>query len=669
MPTASRRARKPLTALALIGAVLAFLLGGAGPASAHAVLTKSDPADTVVLKSAPQHVTLTFTEAVTLSDGSLRVLSPRNERVNKGPVEYVNGKTNTVRVALRDKLIKGTYTVSWRVVSSDSHPISGAFTFSVGKPSATSAVLPSGPSVDPTVSRLYGVARYVAYGGLAMLIGVAGFALLCWPAALGLRLVRRLLLSGWLALVTSTLVLLLLRGAYESGRGVTALFDPSLLGPILAGKTGTALVVRLLLITVAGLALAPITGRLVGRAEGTDRAATESAPGSAETAGNVRAIPPSVGARVAGVLLAVGLAVTWAAAEHASAGLQVPVAIPVAVLHLLAMAMWLGGLITLALILWRTPADTTVPASAVTRFSQLAFAAVLVLTATGVYQSWRQVGSLTDLSSTEYGRILCLKVAAVVLVLTAAKFSRQWAVQPVHETQSARDTPAVAAPQRVRVSQTVGAGSSTGEGSFPDAGSAEPDSDEQSSAGDTVGSSEQTHSLPEQRRRGLRRSVAAEAVLGVIVLAITTVLTGTPPSRAAAQDGAAVAGTQQPAPAAVATIPFDAGTPNGYGKVQITFLSGQVGDNRVEVLVFGADSGIIAVPEVRLTLTQRAQGIGPLDAKLTDRNGYWATDNLRLPIPGTWTLGVTVRISDVDQATVSKNVTIRPLPPQVATAP
>lgn len=43
---------------------------------------------------------------------------------------------------LPDKLAQGTYMVSWRVVSADGHPISGAFTFSIGKPSATSAVLP-----------------------------------------------------------------------------------------------------------------------------------------------------------------------------------------------------------------------------------------------------------------------------------------------------------------------------------------------------------------------------------------------------------------------------------------------------------------------------------------------------------------------------------------------
>lgn len=146
-----------------------------------------------------------------------------------------------------------------------------------------------------------------------------------------------------------------------------------------------------------------------------------------------------------------------------------------------------------------------------------------------------------------------------------------------------------------------------------------------------------------------------------MVLAITTLLTGTQPSRAAVESAAATAAAQEPT-ARVVMVPFDVGIPNGHGTVQITFLPGRVGDNAVEALVYGPDKGLSSVPELRLTLTQRAQRIGPLDAKLVDRGGYWTSERLRLPLPGTWTLRVTVRVTDTDQVTVSKNVTIRPSP-------
>ncbi|MFF7176792.1 copper resistance D family protein [Streptomyces pseudovenezuelae] len=317
-------------------------------------------------------------------------------------------------------------------------------------------------------------------------------------------------------------------------------------------------------------------------------------------------------------------------------------------LHLLAMAAWLGGLIALAASLFRPPAGRAVPASAVTRFSRLAFTAVVLLVATGLYQAWRQVGSLEALSTTEYGRTLNLKAAVVALALTAAWFSRLWTAQLTREQpQEARS----AAPP-ARVTQAVGVGTSSSSAPGHGAPGTQPPREEADAS---------VPSTSDRGRRGLRRTVAVEAVLGVAVLAITTLLTGTQPSRAEVQNTAAVAAAQEPT-ARVVNVPFDTGIPNGNGRVQITFAPGRVGDNTVQALLYGADEGVIAVPELRLTLTQQAQKIGPLDAKLVDRGGYWASDRLRLPLPGTWTLNVTVRLTDVDQVTVTKNVTVRETP-------
>ncbi|KFF98247.1 hypothetical protein IQ62_25935 [Streptomyces scabiei] len=635
--------------MVLLGAVLTLLLGGAGTASAHAVLTNADPADAAVVKTAPKQVTLTFTEAVSLSDGSVRVLSPENQRVNQ-PADHVGGKANTIRAKLRGELATGTYTVAWRVVSADSHPISGAFTFSVGKPSATSAVAPSDVADGTAVSRIYGILRYVAYTGLALLVGVAVFVLVCWPVGAALRRVRRLLVFGWAALLGTTLALLL-RGPYETGSGLTAVFDPSMVSSTLTGRTGLALGARLLLLAVAGVLLRLAATRF-GRAPDDGR----------EERGGV---VPRLGipGRALGLLLAVGLAATWAAAEHASAGLQVPLAIPVAALHLLAMAVWLGGLLALAVVLFRAPPDAVIPAPAVARFSRLAFTAVAVLVVTGVYQSWRQVGSWEAVSSTQYGRILALKVGTVLLVLVAAAFSRNWTARLIHPPQATPETESLTVLERVPAAQTVGAGTAPS-GSGPEDGrSVEPPSPR-----DPSGSPDPLGPESGLYRRGLRRSVAAEAALGVVVLAVTTVLTGTQPSRAAVAGAATAAAASQLPPATVVMVPFDVGTPNGNGKVQISLEPGQVGENIVEALVFAWDGGVATVPELRLTFTQRARKIGPLDAKLANQGGYWATDSLQLPMAGTWTMKLTVRITDVDQVTVSKDVKIRELPTRT-TAP
>ncbi|MFH8888173.1 copper resistance CopC/CopD family protein [Streptomyces sp. NPDC017949] len=623
--------RTPSTVLALVVAVLALLLGGAGPASAHASLSGSDPADGVVLKTAPRHVTLTFTESVSFSDDSLRVLSPDNERANPRPAQHADGKDNTARVELSDTLPQGTYTVAWRVVSADGHPISGAFVFSVGKPSGTAAVVATGSPEDTAAGRLYGFFRYVAYSGLALLVGAAAFVLVCWPTSAAVRRVRRLPAVGWVTLAVSTLALFLLRGPYETGGPVTSAFDLAQVGRTATGRPGAALIVRLVLLAAAAVFLRRSVVRLERNEDGTP-------PGDL-----------GAGVRLFGAVLALALAFTWAAAEHAAAGIQVPLAVPVAVLHLVAMGVWLGGLITLLILLGRRgPGSRDVPASAIGRFSTLAFGSVAVLVGTGTYQSWRQVGSWNALFTTSFGRTLVVKVAAVVLVLCAAYFSRRWTARLVHEAPPVAETSTVPEPARVRAVATVGAPLSPaptgprGAAGVPDGG--EPGADTGPSVAEADG-----------HRRGLRRTVAVEAVLGVAVLAITTLLTGTQPSRAA--DGISAAAAQEPQ-AKVVTIPFDMGTANHRGTVQITLAPGRVGENTVEAVVFTADGGLATVPELRLTLTQNDLGIGPLDAELKNQKGYWATYDLRLPMAGEWTLNLTVRTTDIDQVTVRDTVKI-----------
>ncbi|WP_234319269.1 copper resistance protein CopC [Streptomyces sp. NRRL S-237] len=624
--------------LVLVAAVLTLLLGGAGAASAHAGLSGSDPADGSVLKTEPQHVTLTFTESVSFSDDSLRVLSPANERVNPRPAQHADGKENTARVELSGKLPQGTYTVAWRVVSADGHPISGAFVFSIGQPSETAAVVATRSPDDTTVGRLYGVLRHVAYSGLALLVGAATFVLVCWPGAGATRPVRRLLTVGWAALTASTVALLMLRGPYETAGSVTSVFDLAQLGRAVTTRSGGALIARLVLLAVAAVLLRRWARRL-------DRADDGSQP-------------PELGARArqGGALLAVALATTWAFAEHAAAGIQVVLAMPVAVLHLLAMGVWLGGLITLLLLLRRRgPAGQDIPASAIARFSRSAFRAVAVLVGTGVYQSWRQVGSWEALSATSYGRTLVVKVAVVVLVLWVAWYSRRWTARLVHEASPARQAMRVRAAERARVAQTVGAPTAPAR--------QDRDTTPDAPAGEGPGPGETTPppaSQADTYRRGLRRMVTVEAVLGVVVLVITTVLTGTQPSRAAGEKVAAA--SAEDSGVKVLTVPFDMGAANHQGTVQITLAPGRVGENTVEAVVFTADGGLASVPELRLTLTQEELGIGPLDAKLKNQKGYWAAYDLRLPMPGEWTLNVTIRTTDIDQVTVRETVRITPVP-------
>jgi hypothetical protein len=89
---------------------------------------------------------------------------------------------------------------------------------------------------------------------------------------------------------------------------------------------------------------------------------------------------------------------------HASVGLQTEVALPVDVAHLVAMAVLLGGLTVLTLTLRQTPTEPDHRqdlGTAVARFSQIALGCVVVLTCTGAYQAWRQLGAWTAFLGTD----------------------------------------------------------------------------------------------------------------------------------------------------------------------------------------------------------------------------------------------------------------------------
>jgi copper transport protein len=151
--------------------------------------------------------------------------------------------------------------------------------------------------------------------------------------------------------------------------------------------------------------------------------------------------------------------------------------------------------------------------------------------------------------------------------------------------------------------------------------------------------------------------VLTEVTVGVMVLVVTTLLTGTQPGRAETE---AVDAQQAASPTlgASATVPFVVGSAAGRGKAQVDLTPGRSGENTVQVVTYGPDSGIVTVPEVRLTFTLADQELGPLDAKLEDKGGYWASDSLNLPLPGVWTMKVTVRTTDIDQVTVKQDIRI-----------
>ncbi|MGH4034712.1 copper resistance CopC/CopD family protein [Actinomycetota bacterium Odt1-20B] len=669
-----------LLATVLIGALFAT----AAPASAHAALTGSDPKQGAVVDKAPERVSLTFSEKVAMSDGSVRVLDPAGKRADTGKTSDLGN--HTYGVTLKPGLPDGTFTVAYQVVSADSHPVAGAFTFSIGAPSKTKATLPDQEVGGGLVGALYDTARYISYAGFVLVVGGAAFVLACWQRGAGARPVQRLITSGWIALTAATLALLLLRAPYTGSGKLGDAFDMGELGQVLQSKSGAALVSRLLLLAAAALFIAVLFGAYVKRDEestatggdgsdgdDSDGAAAKTAEAAAAAAASKKDL--TFGLAIGGTVVAIGLAATWAMAEHASTGIQAGLAMPVDVLHLLAVAAWLGGLATLLVALYRTP---DIEAAAVSRFSRLAFGSVIALVATGLYQSWRQVGSWSALTGTSYGQLLLVKVGLVVVLVGIAWISRRWTGRILGSAGGMAPEAAAATvvEQRTRAEEPVTVPASadteadTGRGKEGTGQGKEGGKEGTGKPADTRRAAQLARqqaamaTAREKRirdadphRTGLRRSVLAEAGVAVVLLAVTTILTTTEPGRTeeeAAQSGAAASAPKEAGPLTL-KVPFDTGGSDGKGTVQLDLDPGRTGSNDLHVYVKRPNGSAFDIPEVKVSFTLKEKDVGPLPVSPDHiTTGHWSASGVQIPMAGKWKVAVTVRTSDIDQVTVNK---------------
>lgn len=624
---------------------------GAPAALAHATIVSTNPAAGAVVPDAPIRVTMTFDEPVGVSTGSLRVLAPNGSRVDTGGTMHGRDSEQIV-VYLRGGLDRGTYTVAWHVISDDSHPVQGAFTFSVGAPSATS-VHPA--NLNATASALagiaFGVVRWVAFCSLALLVGAVGFVLWCWPAGASSPLVLRLTMGAWSALAGSVLGAVLLQGVYAAGQGVGHVFLPSVLHATLYSRYGRALGVRLILVIIALFVFTATLGNL--RVEGRRVSVATSATWA---------------------MLAVALAATWAAADHAGTGIQVPLSVVSDTVHLCAVAIWLGGLTMLTTIVLRRPkpggprstarpasrkgrAATAEAAQAVDRFSPLALGCVGVILLTGTYQAWRNVGSWPALLDTTYGRLLLVKIAAmcgliglgylarirIAALRTPASADRISAVELVMASlprvgvgvRSGQDMPGAG---RREGHGGVAGGSSSG--SFRSAANG--------SANAAAGGSSPDAGRAAVTLGKLRWSVALEAMIAAAVLAVTAVLVNTPTAREAFT------------PPASAVVAFDTGGPGGRGHVSITVSPAVPGPNQVRISVTGSAGRPYLPKQIEAFLVLAARHLGPLSVPLGSYGpGRYASGAVTLPVIGQWQLRITVRSDAFDETTVAVPVPIR----------
>jgi copper transport protein len=403
---------RPGFARALGGAivVLAIVTATAGPAAAHAVLLRTDPSPQTTVKTPPEAVRLRFSEPVEAAFGAVRVFDVDGKRVDKGKITTDAGRREVVVPA---SLPGGTYTVTWRVVSTDGHAVHGGFQFYVGAPSTISAVAVEGDTgAGRVVGWGYGAVRFLWYAALLAVIGLVAMRRFVWTPAVraaGLgdsaaadvfrRRFNRVLPWAWLVLLVAWLGRLVFQAASVSGLGLAESARPGVLGDLLGTGFGQSWLAGLGFTLVVGLPVAGLTRRQ-----------------------GLFGVRPATWLSVLAAAAA-GLALAAGSIGHARTESHPALGVPSVAAHLLAVSIWVGGLA--ALVVLGAAAWSAVPREdrnplvrqVVNRFSRLALSAVAVLVASGTLNAVLDLAALSDLWRTTYGRVLSAKIALLVVAL------------------------------------------------------------------------------------------------------------------------------------------------------------------------------------------------------------------------------------------------------------
>ncbi|MEP6985481.1 MAG: copper resistance protein CopC [Chloroflexota bacterium] len=360
------------------------------PVLAHANLARSSPAANASLQSSPDEIRLWFTETLEPNYSHFTLRDTSGQLVATQPSQIDPADAHQLFMPMKN-LHSGLYTVVWRTVSAaDGHPSQGSFAFGIGVIVANNSLSAIDDSVLPE-----GVAvRWLNLLSLSLVVGSIGFWLFVWQPAIAddYPVVRqrwyRLVWLGWLVTGLSSLLSFLL---YVSTSADVPLIALQAVGNIITNTTfGHLWIARIFLWGLLGL--------MLWRGRGGKTALSLA------------------------IVCSALILITQSLFSHAIA---VPDYAAVASdwLHLMSTALWVGGLVAFALVLFtlrREPDRTLLSERLVGAFSNYARVPVMLLLVTGLYAAWLEVGSLTSLLTTVYGQALLIKLLLLLPLLALA---------------------------------------------------------------------------------------------------------------------------------------------------------------------------------------------------------------------------------------------------------
>jgi copper transport protein len=464
-------------------ALVAALLGGAvlaATALGHATLLQSKPKAGQVLERSPRTVLLVFDEAIDPAFVQLRVEDAAGRRVDRGGPYHPGGREERLAVRLAPGL-EGAYVASYRVISEDGHPVVKRTQFRVrpamrerekqegampppegagpGGPAMRSgggehAVLETGAVTDAA----FAVTRGLGYLAMALAVGGVVFLFVVWLPALAhvaeggsgwvaasdsfARLVRAIVLGAVLLGLAATAAAIVLQAATATGTSFWTALDADAVDAVSDTRPVRAWGARLAVWVVLGTTLLVVLRPR--RVPGLRRAALGAA-GAAPGPPLSRTQTLLLGAAI------VALAFTAPMAGHSGSHSPSGLLSLADTLHVLSVSAWLGGLavllVALPIAVRALHRSERIPlvAAAVGRFSRLATVAVALLLLSGIVQSVALVASLDAFVETAYGRLVLAKIALFVGLVSLGAYNQRRLLPRLRRVADGHEEPEQAA--------------------------------------------------------------------------------------------------------------------------------------------------------------------------------------------------------------------------------
>lgn len=410
---------RPARAACLLLLCLPLLLLFPHISWAHAFIVESSPTENQVLDKPPSQVTITFNENLQSAFMSMKVTDETGKRVDTGKARLNPEHEDTMEIKLIPGMKNGIYTVNWRALSADGHPVNGVIPFQVGNGSKAYTNPAAAGSEGSGASRPDLIAtRWLLYIGLSLLLGALCFRLFILPCVsrskdvseqqddqqTGITLPRwsALLWSGYGITSVAILISLPLQASWDAGVSIGEGFSLPILGEALQFTgAGQIWFIQMILVLLLSVAL-------------------------------IYALDHSISNRqrrlwgYGSVVMTLGLMLSKAFTGHPAAAAHPAPAIAADFVHLAAAAFWVGSLAVMAVCL--PIAGPELPGSeravlrqsTLRRFAGWGIAMVAALLATGIYGAVLYVPAPSMLLNTSYGLVLLGKAALLLVMLAFA---------------------------------------------------------------------------------------------------------------------------------------------------------------------------------------------------------------------------------------------------------